>query len=303
MSSRMKALIAIVISSLLWSSAGMAKIVVQALDPYTAAFLRFFIASIVILPFFLRENNKGKHINADLVPLSLLLAGNIACYYVGLTTSTANAAALIYAGMPLATAVLANRLLHEQLTLKRLIGILIGLIGVILIALLPVFENGARTTGTLSGNLLFLIATIVFPLYTIGSRRAIVTLRYSPTTITGISIFTTTIVFFCISLFTFRLQYISLLLQPPIILLSLFLGIFVTAATYLLYQWAIKYSSATTVVLGSYLQPVFAIALNVIFLHEIVTPVFFLGGMIVLTGVIVASGTNLLREVKDWVNR
>jgi drug/metabolite transporter (DMT)-like permease len=252
-----------------------------------------------MLPFFLREKNN--HAFRDLMPLSLLCAANIACYYIGLMTSTANAAALIYAGVPLVTAILAHRFIHEQLTAKRLLGIGIGLGGVVIIALLPVFEHGTHITGSLSGNIFFLIATLVFPWYTIGSRRAIVTQKYSPIIITSISIFTTTIVFFCISLFTFRLQYIPLLMQPSILFLTLYLGIFVTAATYLLYQWAVKYSSATTASLGSYLQPVFAIILNIIFLHEIVTPVFLLGGTIVLVGVIVTSGGNAWREMRGWV--
>jgi drug/metabolite transporter (DMT)-like permease len=301
MSSRTKALIAIVISSLLWSSAGLAKIVVQALDPYSAAFLRFFVASIVMLPFFLRENNRGKHILRDLVPLSLLLTANIACYYIGLMSSTANAAALIYAGLPLVTAILAHRFIHEQLTVKRLMGIVIGLCGVILIALLPVLEKDAAISGSLWGNTFFVIAILVFPWYTVGSRRAITILKYSPVTLTSVSLFTTTIVFFCISLFTFRSENIPHLLQPSIILLSLYLGILVTAATYLLYQWAVKYSSATTAALGSYLQPVFAVILNIIFLHEAVTPLFLLGGIIVLAGVVIAGGTNVVREVRGWI--
>jgi drug/metabolite transporter (DMT)-like permease len=301
MSSRTKALIAIVVSSLLWSSSGMAKIVVRTLDPYTTGFLRFLIASGVMLPFFLREDNRGKRIFFDLVPLSLLCAANIACYYIGLTSSTANAAALIYAGLPLVTAILAHRFIHEQLTMKRLAGITIGLCGVILIALLPVLEKGTAITGSLWGNTFFILAILVFPWYTVGSRRAITTLKYSPITITSISIFTTTFVFFLISLFTFRLDYIPLILEPSILWLILYLGIFVTAATYLLYQWAVKYSSATTAALGSYLQPVFAIILNIIFLHEIVTPLFLLGGIIVLAGVIIAGGVNVWREMRGWV--
>lgn len=301
MSSRTKALIAIIISSILFSSSGLAKIVVRTFDPYTAAFLRFFVASVVMLPFFLRENNRGKHVIRDLAPMSLFLAGNIACYYIGLTSSTANAATLIYAGLPLVTAILANRFIHERSTLQRLLGICIGLCGVVLIALLPVFEKGTNVTGSLFGNMFFFFAILIFPWYTIGSRRAITTLNYSPITISSVSVFVTTIIFFCISLFTFRPQYISSLFSPSILFLTLYLGIFVTATSYLLYQWAVKHSSATTAALGSYLQPVFAIILNIIFLHETVTPVFLLAGAIVFVGIFIAGGTNMWREMRGWV--
>jgi drug/metabolite transporter (DMT)-like permease len=301
MSSRTKALIAILISSIFFSSAGMAKIVVRIIDPYTVAFLRFFIASVVILPIFVREKNKGKHLVRDLVPLSLFCAGNIACYYIGLTTSTANAGTLIYAGLPLVTAVLANQFLHETLRFQRIVGISIGLCGVTLIALLPLLEKGAGVTGSLPGNIFFFLAILVFPMYTILSRRAIATQGYSPITITGVSLFTTAAVFFVISLFTFNPRQLPQLVQPNIIILLLYLGIFVTALSYLLYQWAVKHSSATTVSLSSNLQPVFAIILNIIFLGESITPMFLLGGAIVISGVAIAGGGTMWREMRGWV--
>jgi drug/metabolite transporter (DMT)-like permease len=301
MSSHTKAFIAIIVSSILFSSAGLAKIVVQTIGPYAAAFLRFAVGSFVMLPFFLRENNQGKRLVRDLVPLSLFCAGNIACYYIGLSSSTANAAALIYAGLPLVTAVLARRFLNEQLTIRRVLGIFIGLCGVVLVALLPALEKGANITGSFPGNIFFFLAILIFPLYTIFSRRATATLRYSPITVTSVSIFTTTVVFFFISLVTFNPQKLPLLFTPTILLLSLYLGIAVTASTYLLYQWAIKYSSATTAALGSYLQPVFGIVLNIIFLHETVTPLFLTAGAIVLTGVFIASGETAWREIRSWI--
>lgn len=301
MTSRTKALLAIVAAAALWSTAGLSKILVRELDPYVTAFLRFFVASIALLPFFLRENNKGKHILRDLAPVSIFLAINIACFYIGLTTSTANASALIYAGLPLVTAVLAHKFIHEPLTAKRLAGIIVGFIGVILIALLPVIEKGGTVSGSLSGNFFFFIATITFPWYTIGSRRAISTLHYSPLTVSSVSVFITTIIFFFISLFTFRPHYVTVLMQPSILLLTVYLGICVTAMTYLLYQWAVKYSSATTAALGNYLQPIFSVFMNVLLLHEVVTPLFFLGGLIVFAGLFISSGSSMIREVRMWI--
>ena len=51
MSTRTKALLAILLATLLWSTAGLSKIVVRTFDPYFAGFLRFFVATLVILPF------------------------------------------------------------------------------------------------------------------------------------------------------------------------------------------------------------------------------------------------------------
>ena len=111
MSSRSKALLAIVLASLLWSTAGLAKILILELNPFFAAFLRALIASLVILPFFLRDRIQWRSVLRDVFPLSLASAGNILFYYLGLMFSTANAGSLINAGIPLITLVLSHILI------------------------------------------------------------------------------------------------------------------------------------------------------------------------------------------------
>ena len=303
MSPRTKALIALVIASLLWSTAGLAKIVVRELDPYVAAFLRFFVASLVILPFFLKEKIQRKHILRDLIPLSLASSANILFFYVGLVTSTANAATLIYAGVPLVTALLAHQLIGERINKQKILGIALGLAGGVFGAILPVLEKDGSVSGSPVGNTFFVLAVLVWSLYTIGSRRAINQKGYSPLTVSSISIFTTCIVFFAISLFTFRPTYWAILRQPTTLYLVLHLGILTTVVTYLLYQWVVKHASATTASLNNYIGPVFGILINVAFLGETVTPAFLLGTALVFAGVVVTSGSGLLQEVKDWVNK
>ncbi len=302
MTSRTKALLAIILASLLWSTAGVAKVVIHVFDPYTAAFFRFFVASLVILPFFLKEK-RGKRALLPLVPMTLMSTANIALYYVGLQTSTANAASLIYVSVPLLTAILSRRFLGEALGMQKLTGIIIGLIGVLVIVILPAIEKGQVISGGFPGNFFFVGAVLVWSFYTIGSRRAIDKQGYSPITVTGISIFTTTAVFFIISLFTFRTSYIQPLTNPFIVLLILHLGIFVTVATYLLFQWAVKHSSATTASFNVYLQPFFAVFFNILFLGEHITLPFILGTILVGIGVFVAGGSQTLREVRGWIKR
>jgi drug/metabolite transporter (DMT)-like permease len=303
MSSRTKALLAIILASLLWSTAGLSKIIVREFDPYFAAFLRFFVASIVILPIFLKMNVKRKHLSHDLVPFSLLATANILFYYLGLSLSTANAATLIYAGAPMLTAILAHYLIGERLNRQKLIGILVGFTGILFIAFLPTLSQGESISGNITGNLFFVFAAVVWSFYTISSRRAIADKDYSPVTVTSMFLFTTTAVFFVVSLFTFKPSYIPALLQPSTILLVLHLGIVVTVATYLLFQWAVKHSSATTASLQNYIGPVFNILVNVAVLKETITPAFLIGAALILTGVVITSGSGLLQEVKDWVSR
>ncbi len=299
----MKAVFVLILAELLWSTSGLAKIVVRELDPYVAAFLRFFIASLVILPFFLNEHVQRKNLIRDLLPLSLASAANILFYYVGLQFSTANAATLIYAGVPLVTALIAHHMIGERLNMQKIIGICIGLVGVVFVALLPAIFRGESVTGNIRGNIFFVCAVLAWSLYTIGSRKAIANQKYSPLTVASMSIFTTGALFFIISLFTFQPHYWITLKQPSLLLLILHLGTIVTVATFLLYQWVIKHSSAGTAALGNYIGPIFAILSNVIFLGEVITPAFILGTALILIGIVVISGSGLLQEAKDWINK
>jgi drug/metabolite transporter (DMT)-like permease len=177
-------------------------------------------------------------------------------------------------------------------------GILVGLFGVILITLLPILTKGGSVTGHITGNIFFVVQIFIWSLYTIGSRHLTSVKGYSPTTISGISFFTTTFVFGLISIFTVQQKHVAAALVPSNILLLLYLGIFVTVITYLLYQWAIKYSSATTATLNSYIGPVFAIGINCLFLGESITLAILFGLVLILSGLWMIGGSDVLQKMK-----
>jgi len=299
MSSRTKALIAIIVASMLWATAGTAKILLKSFDPFTAAFFRFFVASVVILPFFLRERRGQKHSLLPLVPLALLSTGNITFFYWGLRTTTANATAIIYTIVPLIVALVAPKLIKEQVTGKKRVGIILGLVGALFIAILPAVERGQHISGDLGGNLLVLVAVLCWSGYTIGSRHMLSSQRTTPIAMTAVSIFVSTAIFALFSISRWQPTYVASLTVANIVIIAQ-LGISVTVATYLLLQWAIKHSSATTASLGHYLGPVFAVVFNIFFLGERLTTGFVLGSIVVLAGVALATGGPLIREIKHW---
>src|SRR3989338_6374159 len=115
MSDRTKVLLAIVCASILWATAGTAKILLRSFDPFTAAFV-------------------------------------------------------IYTTFPLIVALAAPKLIGEQVTPKKLAGIILGLVGAVLVTILPVMERGQLSSGDLGGNLFVLIAILCWSGYTITSR-------------------------------------------------------------------------------------------------------------------------------------
>ena len=288
MSNRTKALLAIVVVSFFWGTAGAAKPLIRVIDPYTVAFLRFFVATLIILPFFILTKAKNSPSLLPLLPLGLWSTANVALYYVGLKTSTANAAAIIYTATPLVIAIVSQRLTQEKFTRGKIVGILLGLCGSFFIALLPFLEHGQQVSGSLSGNLLFVIAIITWVFYSIGSQRAITRDHYSPIAITTVSLVTSTVVFGIASLFVWKPYYGPILMLPTNILLILYLGIAVTVITFLLFQWVIRHSSATIASLYIYLQVICAVLFNHIFLGEPITQGFLIGSVLTITGVLIA---------------
>jgi drug/metabolite transporter (DMT)-like permease len=303
MSSRTKALIAIVAASLLWSTAGITKIPLATLDVFWLAFLRYSIASLVLLPIFLMTRSRSMRSYLPLIPLSFMSTANVILFYFGLSKTTANATSLIYSIVPLTVALLAQRFINEPLTRKRLGGIMVGLLGAAIIIALPVLESGKAFSGNLEGNIIILFAAATWALYTIGSRYAISVKKFTPIEVTAISAFTPAVILAFVAASRFNPSYLTSLQAPGVALIVLYIGICLTVFTFLLYQWGIQNSSATTASLKQYIEPVFGVVFNMIVLGEVLTLGFLIGGALVVAGISLTSGAGLVRELRLIVKK
>lgn len=303
MTNKTKALIAIIVVSILWGTAGVsAKFLLHVLNPFVAAFYRFLIASLCVLPFFL-WTKKPKGYLRDLIPLSLLSAANIAFYYVGMTTTTANAATLVYAGTPLATAFLSKILIKEEVSRKKFLGVLIGLLGIIFIISLPILDKQGELVGDLRGNIFILLGLFSWAIYTVASKQYLSHRTYTPILMTSLNFFTVCIATLGIGLITQQQFFPPEAFTLRFLLLLIYTGVFVTFVTYGLFQWAIQHISATTASLKNYLEPVLGIYLNTLLLKETITGGFIVGTILVITGVVIATGTKLVEQVKKLLRK
>jgi len=298
MSSRSRAFVAIIIASILWGTAGVvAKTLVKEIDPFVASFYRFLIASILILPFFIKEH-KSRFIWQDILPLSIVGALNVPLFYLGIKTTTANSATLIYTVTPLATALLSSVLIKEIHSLQKLLGIFIGLIGAVFIILLPVIEKGPIVTGDIGGNLFIVCAMFSWTLYSIGSRHILSNNKYSPLTVTSLYFFTATFLSFLLSVLTKQQFFPSALFAPMYVFTLFYSGIFITLITYFLFQWAIERISVTTASLKQYIELVVAVLLNTMLLGEKLSAGFVVGSVLVILGITTATGSKILSAMK-----
>ncbi|KKU87190.1 hypothetical protein A3A64_04845 [Candidatus Gottesmanbacteria bacterium RIFCSPLOWO2_01_FULL_48_11] len=304
MSSGALTLIALLVASIFWATSGFAaKTLLKHFDPITLGAIRLTVASLVILPIFLRTTKRiTKKMVLDMLPVSLFSAGNFILFLFGIQRTTANAAAVIYTVTPLVAAFLSKKFIQEHVSGKKLAGILLGLVGVLTILVLPVLEQRGVIVGDIGGNLMIVGAMIFFALYNVGSRHLIAAKSYHPITITGFSLVVSACLFIIVNLFVPHAPIFPTLRSPSILLLAIYMGIFVTVLPYILHQWAVKHSSATTAALTTYIQPVFAFMFNGFLLGEVITPGFLFGSILVFAGVFLATGTGLIRMARGVRN-
>lgn len=284
MSSHRLALIAVFVAALLGSAtAGIAKKGLAEIPPYSYTFLRFAVASLCVLPFLF--NHRGKqllHFRA-LTPISLFATANITFFILGVSYTTANIGSVIYAAVPLLTALIIFLFFKKRLSLNKEIGIGIGFVGVLIITLLPLFEKGNPFAGNLFGNFLLTLAIIFWSFYLVFSKKLQET--YSPFIITSYLIFLSTIVLLPFFVWEFFTQSGWWLHVTGWGIFSVFyVAVIVTVLNYTLNQYAIKHGGAVMASTMFYISPVFSFVINFFLLGELLTQGFIFGSLLALLG-------------------
>lgn len=125
----------LVATAVIWGGTFVAgRILAQQMGPYSAAFLRFVVASACLYCFVLRTYGKLPPLTKkQLLPALLLgLTGVFSynvCFFSGLQTVTASRASLIIATNPVFIALLAAALFREPLPPLRIVGIILSVSG------------------------------------------------------------------------------------------------------------------------------------------------------------------------------
>jgi len=305
MSTRTLVIISLFIASIFWASAGtVSKLLFPAIDPIPVMMLRLGVATVILLPIFFRKKHPPiKQILIDTLPISLAAAANFLLFIIGVSKTTADASTIIYTAIPILTLLIAKTKIHEAINTQKLVGVLLGLTGTTIILLLPLLIHKQSLNGSLTGNLIIFCALIFWTYYIVGSRQLVIQKHYSSLTIATSII---TISFLSMLILTIFVPHRSLF--PAVLtgiypLLIIYYGIGVTVVTFMLQQWIIEYSSASTASLTNYLQPIFAFMYNAIFLGERLTPEFLIGSILVLGGTMLATGGQTKEFVRSFIAR
>lgn len=281
------AILALILTNIVWgASTPIYKWAMQDVHPYTLAFLRFFIAALVLLPFTIHKLHVS---HRDLLRLALLaFVGffiQIASLLFGLTISSSVNAPIIGSAAPVFLIIASLFFLKEHVKKKVLYGTIVSLIGVLIIIFRPLYDHGLD--GTITGNLLFVISTIALVIYTILFKEF--KFRYSTMTTTFYLFAFAALIFFPFFLWESVSHPLFQTLDIRGILGIIFAAFFTSVIGYICYNFAMKYVHASETGIYLYIEPLVTAAIAVPLLGEHITLPFLLGSLFVFLGIFLAE--------------
>ncbi len=259
------------------------RLAAPVLGPLWLIDCRVLIAGLALLPLLLRLQ-AGSIVRAKLKPLFIVGCINSALPFVLLAFASlslpAGYTSIVNATAPLFGTLVAAVWLREKLTAARLLGLLLGFMGVVtLIGWQPL----AMTPMTAGAIVAGLAAAMMYAIAAPYAKRQLSGL--SPIIIATISQLSAAVVLFPLLPFTVP----SAVPSAQIVLAVLALALFSTALAYLLYFHLIENIGSSKALTVTYLVPVFAMVWGALFLQEPITIAMAVGCSLILLGTAIAN--------------
>jgi drug/metabolite transporter (DMT)-like permease len=272
------------------------KVVVSALPPLGFGLLRYALASGVLFAILKWREGSLRVRRSDLgwmIPAGAIGIGcNQIAFLLGVRMMSASLAAIILATTPLITACLAAVVAHERLRPRALVALLISFCGVVVV----IVGQGGRMSASWAGGLLILAAGVTLALGAIWAKWPLRTC--SPLHVTTWMAF-----FGGLALLPLGLPALATTTSSSITpLIAAAIAFTVLGSTVLgnmAWNYAVQQLGATRTAAYTYLQPVVAVAIAAVLLRERLAPVQFLGGAVVLVGLLLYTRPRAPRLAAD----
>ena len=273
------AVAAFVVAGLIWGSAFLfGKLAFTELPVSHVALYRFFIATLVLLPFALirRRWPKWRDLPQFLLTGFLIVPATFMLQYTGLAWTTATSASLIIGTLPPMLAVAAAWFYGERLGARGWASIGVSTLGVTLVVGLPGAEHNWAGDGLVFLSMIVVVAWVLLSKPLIKKYTALVATAY-------------------LMLFgTLTMLPVSLLwdgaprlqMSAGVLASVVTLGLACSALTYALWNWGLNHVSASHAGVYTNLEPVVGVLLGVMFLHETLQPWAIIGGLLVIAGAV-----------------
>lgn len=287
-----KAFAAIIIANIIWgSAASIFKISLTNIPPFTLAFWRFFggaLLLVIVLRGKTALNFRAPRERFALTGYALTgITMNIIFFFWGLMRTHSINAPIIASSAPILMLLLAPLILKETNSTKKILGILLGSLGILTIVFQPVLEQGID--GSIVGNLFLILATLGAVFQTIIHRKFLT--RFDPVKVTFWA--------FLVGAASFLPLAVSEYIASPNLYLLLdwrgymglgFGAIFSSALAYSLFAYGLTRVTATDSSLFTYLDPIVGTVMGAVLLSEPITGYFILGSVLIFGGIVIAEG-------------
>lgn len=283
----------LITANTLWAASYVAaKLALQDTSVNIMLALRMGISALLLLPFLIARRS---HLNLtrQLIPqlLALALIGfviNKLLEFGGLALTTASDVALLITGESIFTAALSWLLLRERFKPLTGFALLLGFAGVYLIverSLIPNIPSGGGLLRII-GDLLVLLALLVESLYTVRAKSMLV--KHSPFLITSASIVVSMLFWTPIAAW----EILSTGWHPIglVAWLSIaWMAIMSTVVAYLAWFKGLAKVDGSAAASTLFIQPLLGTFLAIILLHDQLTPMTVVGGILIIVSVYLIS--------------
>lgn len=253
----------------------------EGMPAMTLAFWRYLLTAVMMLPMCLKAE-KGVRLGKD-APLALvttLLGITIYFYFelTGLKRTTASAASLILALVPMLTLLFRIAFMRERISAIRWIAVVLSLVG----AYFVIITDGGEGAGTLIGNLLMVCACLCWTGYILSTPRLME--NHS-----SLRVSTWQAVAAVITLAPFALmergEWVPVSLKAWLCIFAL--AAICSALGYVLYNEAIRTVDSLTVSLTINLNPVAACIGGALLLGEMLSGTQLFGGVLIILSMVI----------------
>jgi len=274
------------VAGVLWGTSFPAiKIGLEYVDAYMFVFLRFLLASIVMLFLLSIKRNYGFEFAKNKVVWFLGIVNGAAylLQYVGMNSTSASKSSLLVNLSAIWVAILSWLLLKERLGKKRALGISFGILGVFLITTKLDFQ--ALGQGGAIGDLLVLSSGVAWAFFTLYNKQLVSNTRKTIQPITWIIFIT------LLPLAPFLLFSTSTPFQLPVEawLAIAYTAIFCWVIPYYLWSEGLKYISAVNSTIILLAEVIVALAISSVLLHDPLTLIQEIGAVLIIAAIVFVS--------------
>jgi len=280
-----RSIVLLLLTMTVWGSTFVVtKELIELWPPFTLAFVRVAIGTLVLLPLALSRHRR----EARLPWTTILFMGliGVAFYYMAfnfaMLYTSASQGALVQSSIPAITALVAVVWLRERASTLRWLGIALSVVGVMI-----VFSGDSigASSSALLGNVLMFASVVCWGFYTSLAKRVA---GYDAIVITVCVTGAGSLMLLPLSVYeiaTVSLQPLSIMGWVGV----LYLGGIASGLAYLLYNASLRYLDASEVGVYTNLIPVVGVLAGVIVLGEPLSPRAIVGGVVVMLGVWITS--------------